>query len=1069
MARIPLQIAERSLGTGSVVQYPSGSPVGAALEGFGNSLQSAALRVKEKQDQKDAFDAAIRENEMTADIAMMEDEAGRNIAADGSGLHDGVYGQIDPATDTAVKPGSFDALFDSYLSRMPESKRQDFAAKRDLYRKQGSVRLAGKQYEAEQAYYKVEIQKTHNQIANAIGAIDPNDTATFEAFRSQGVDIIDKSGLPALEKDVAKVNWIANADETLFKTRLAKDPDFATKARAALGLAPSESSVTGAPAIQSVVDRIIGNESSGDPNAQNPRSSAGGLGGFIDSTWVATVRKFRPDIARGMSNDQIIELKTNGQLAREMTTRHVEENAGALQASGLSPSARNLYLAHFLGQSGAASLLSADDGAAVSSVVSAEAVKANPEVLGGGKTVGDVKAWAAMKMGGVESDMPKMATGPVPPVQFIDQTAGKIRDKPVQGWVKDGIARAAFATDSRISVMVVSGGQSAKGEGGKRTGSTRHDHGDAADIVLMLDGKPVKPGENKELYAAFFRNAAANGFTGLGHYEWGIHVGGGAQAVWGPDRTSGTLDPTFAKAAADGWGNPVAKGKGGDPQYANIPFERKLVLANQADVQVAEMQRATVAQQKADYATYKDAIELQIVQGKVKDEAIVSNDGILNDGDKATLLRAVQSQNKENAGVDALLSAISEGGKVNVNPFDADQARIGDKAYDQLVSRVPEDQKQAVGEAYVAQTGYLPKHVAAQVRQGISSLDPATAGAGMERAARLYQVAPVAMETGDNASALKDAALAYQEYVYGRGMSRDEAGKRWADLHSPEAVQQRERLKEPAKEFLKTLDVSEVTGALDTSVLPFSDPSAGLTPDQQAAIMTDYAKIAEEKFLMAGGDGDLAKKLAIADMTKLYGVSVVAGSDTVMKFPPERYYPVIGEGHDYIREMALGDVKTVAPNAENVMLIPTKETVDDIRLKRPPRYAIRYQTPEGVWDEIPGQRFSVPADELNRRMEQDREERINAARLINRAETESRMRELEAQRAADEALQNTVGPDWMKAKGAEAAREQVIQTPTAVELDEQAKRDEQARKMKEERDRLLQQMRPGGGAYLPGQ
>lgn len=607
MARIPLQIAERSLGTGSVVQYPSSSPVGAALEGFGNSLQSAALRVKEKQDQKDAFDAAIRENEMTADIAMMEDEAGRNIAADGSGLHDGVYGQIDPATDTAVKPGSFDALFDSYLSRMPESKRQDFAAKRDLYRKQGSVRLAGKQYEAEQAYYKVEIQKTHNQIANAIGAIDPNDTATFEAFRSQGVDIIDKSGLPALEKDVAKVNWIANADETLFKTRLAKDPDFATKARAALGLAPSESSVTGAPAIQSVVDRIIGNESSGDPNAQNPRSSAGGLGGFIDSTWVATVRKFRPDIARGMSNDQIIELKTNGQLAREMTTRHVEENAGALQASGLSPSARNLYLAHFLGQSGAASLLSADDGAAVSSVVSAEAVKANPEVLGGGKTVGDVKAWAAMKMGGVESDMPKMATGPVPPVQFIDQTAGKIRDKPVQGWVKDGIARAAFATDSRISVMVVSGGQSAKGEGGKRTGSTRHDHGDAADIVLMLDGKPVKPGENKELYAAFFRNAAANGFTGLGHYEWGIHVGGGAQAVWGPDRTSGTLDPTFAKAAADGWGNPVAKGKGGDPQYASIPFERKLILANQADAALADRRAQIrggidVAVQNAPYA-----------------------------------------------------------------------------------------------------------------------------------------------------------------------------------------------------------------------------------------------------------------------------------------------------------------------------------------------------------------------------------------------------------------------------------------------------------------------------------
>jgi hypothetical protein len=115
MARIPLQVAERGLDTGSVVSYTSGSPVGSALSGFGDALQGVADRFRQKQEQKDAFDATLRENELTAELAGLEDNAVRTAPADASGLHDGVYGQIDPATNTAVKPSSFDTLFDSYL------------------------------------------------------------------------------------------------------------------------------------------------------------------------------------------------------------------------------------------------------------------------------------------------------------------------------------------------------------------------------------------------------------------------------------------------------------------------------------------------------------------------------------------------------------------------------------------------------------------------------------------------------------------------------------------------------------------------------------------------------------------------------------------------------------------------------------------------------------------------------------------------------------------------------------------------------------------------------------------
>lgn len=137
-------------------------------------------------------------------------------------------------------------------------------------------------------------------------------------------------------------------------------------------------------------------------------------------------------------------------------------------------------------------------------------------------------------------------------VQIIDETAGKTRSQPVQPQVMSQVSTAASAVGPGIGIVITSGGQAAAGEGGPRTGSTRHDHGGAADIILTVNGKRVLPSENKELYAKFFEEAAAAGMTGLGHYSWGIHVGGGSEAAWGPNTKSNTLDPEFAVAIAKG-------------------------------------------------------------------------------------------------------------------------------------------------------------------------------------------------------------------------------------------------------------------------------------------------------------------------------------------------------------------------------------------------------------------------------------------------------------------------------------------------------------------------------------
>ena len=166
--------------------------------------------------------------------------------------------------------------------------------------------------------------------------------------------------------------------------------------------------LTGRAAINAVVERIIDAESNGDPNAKNSRSSATGLGQFINETWLDLIRTYRPDLARGRSESETLELRREAKLAREITTRFVERNAAMLRQRGLPVTAGTIYLAHFAGGAGAVAILSAPEKADAALVMaSADAtdrikrgqiIKANPFLEH--FTIADLKIWADRKMRG---------------------------------------------------------------------------------------------------------------------------------------------------------------------------------------------------------------------------------------------------------------------------------------------------------------------------------------------------------------------------------------------------------------------------------------------------------------------------------------------------------------------------------------------------------------------------------------------------------------------------------------------------------------------------------------------
>jgi hypothetical protein len=165
------------------------------------------------------------------------------------------------------------------------------------------------------------------------------------------------------------------------------------------------------------VDQIISVESGGNPYAKNPLSSATGAGQFIDSTWLSMMAKYRPDLVENLGRDQVLALRSNPDLSREMTANYARENGERLRAAGLPVTSGTTYLAHFAGPEGAIRLLQNPTGSA-RDIMGPKAWAANPFLEKQGiRTGADLAAWADRKMSGQPPQVQQPAQGILPQQQ----------------------------------------------------------------------------------------------------------------------------------------------------------------------------------------------------------------------------------------------------------------------------------------------------------------------------------------------------------------------------------------------------------------------------------------------------------------------------------------------------------------------------------------------------------------------------------------------------------------------------------------------------------------------------
>ncbi|MEO0859233.1 MAG: hypothetical protein AAFY65_01370 [Pseudomonadota bacterium] len=270
----------------------------------------------------------------------------------------------------------------------------------------------------------------------------------------------------------------------------ASTPDSTAPDAVAGADAPAVASPAPRTPLEDTVNRIISIESSGNPNAKNPESSATGLGQFIASTWMGVVKKHRPDLLQGRSRAQVLALRRDPALSRELLTKFTEDNQAVLRANGIDPGPGETYLAHFLGVGGAVRVLRMNGSTPLTQVLSPGVIKANAGIRYRGTSfrnmsVDQLRAWARSKMGKANNN---------PVIAARGGGGGAVGGPTSRGYMTAGQVTAGDQlVDVRYEVVDASTLRQASGDLQPRDRSRASSDEQIAEIAARLDPARLLP------------------------------------------------------------------------------------------------------------------------------------------------------------------------------------------------------------------------------------------------------------------------------------------------------------------------------------------------------------------------------------------------------------------------------------------------------------------------------------------------------------------------------------------------------------------------------------------------
>lgn len=458
-----------------------------------------------------------------------------------------------------------------------------------------------------------------------------------------------------------------------------------------------------------------------------------------------------------------------------------------------------------------------------------------------------------------------------------------------------------------------------------------------------------------------------------------------------------------------------------DPRYANLSLSQRLSLYDQMNAAAQRGQSVIDAQVKAAYESEKGALQLGIQTGEVSSEQQIMQSN-MRDSDKATLLSALRTRQGDQFMTAQALSDF-QNGALSIDPYSSDGKKKVDAIGSVINQSVAPENRQAVLEQLVAQSGTVPQSTLNQLRAGAESQVPSEVEAALQAASRFSQVNPSALSRRDGGSAVQKKVDDFDYYVNSLNLSPSEAAKRIAEQNDPNKIRERKALEPAAKEFRKQIENTDIGSMFDDSWLPFNDPRVGFTEMQAAGIAADYLAIAEEQFYASGGNPELAKNRANAEMKRLYGATEITGTKTVMKYPPEKFWPAKADDNDpygYVKDQLINDLAAMFPDDQllnpkkdgeqlrgmvegrevlirnesgldeyrrmtrdqimsRVVLVSTPETGSEVKSNQLPGYTVLYKDEQGNLQTLYGKQWRPDLSVVSAAAKQQQAKRIETA------------------------------------------------------------------------------------------
>lgn len=372
----------------------------------------------------------------------------------------------------------------------------------------------------------------------------------------------------------------------------------------------------------------------------------------------------------------------------------------------------------------------------------------------------------------------------------------------------------------------------------------------------------------------------------------------------------------------------------------------------------------------ANAGAERERLDLGIQTGVVDDPAQILDNPLIDDGDKATLLRSLNTFKNKTADTTAAKNRLIGDG--DWNEFDPRDRKQVDLATDDLVRSATDPEEAEKIQVFAARkTGIAPTALVNDLQKGINGDDPVAAARSLTIGSSLRAEHQNAFAGRTGGKAVEKDIDEFEE-LQERGRTPVEAAREMIDRRSTQDAKAREVLRKEGEKLIKDLTADTVMDNLDQTAFFVPQAAQPGIPLIVGTMVQEYREEFENNYERTG-DKDVADGMATKQMLRVWGTSNATDVNRFMKFPPENYHEQIDGSHDWMFKQLFDDVsEAMGPDEQGkrrvilpvMELVPTPDTPTRVSAGQPPAYYVMTEdangNPEVMIDTRPGAKVNQP-------------------------------------------------------------------------------------------------------------